>query len=97
MAVALHSFADADIELHGGRRTPKAEAALREALRIRRAALGPDNVETRATEGRLALVTGAGEAKWKKGDEADRALDEADRALEEAARVLEELEASVPD
>lgn len=54
VAVALHSFADADISLHGKRLTPEAEAALREALRIRRAALGPDDRETRATEDRLA-------------------------------------------
>jgi hypothetical protein len=54
VAVALHSFADADISLHGGRLTPAAEAALTEALRIRRSSLGPDNPETRATEVRLA-------------------------------------------
>ncbi|HEY1607264.1 MAG TPA: tetratricopeptide repeat protein [Allosphingosinicella sp.] len=54
VAVALHSFADADINLNGGRLTPQAEGALEEALRIRRAALGPDNPETRATEARLA-------------------------------------------
>jgi hypothetical protein len=54
VAVALHSFADADRALHGGRLTPEAEAALKEALRIRRAALGPDNPETRATEIALA-------------------------------------------
>lgn len=54
VAVALHSFADADISLHGGRLTPEAETALEEALRIRRAALGPDDPETRATEIKLA-------------------------------------------
>jgi hypothetical protein len=54
VAVALHSFADADIGLNGDRLTPEAQAALEEALRIRRGRLGPDNPETRATEVRLA-------------------------------------------
>jgi hypothetical protein len=52
VAVALHTFADVEIKLHDGP-TPEAEAALREALRIRRDSLGWWNRETRATEERL--------------------------------------------
>lgn len=54
VAVALHTFADADVAIHDGRFTPNAKSALEEALRIRRATLGPDNIETRATVDRLA-------------------------------------------
>ena len=56
VAVALHSFADIDIELHGGHATPQAKDALREALQIRRAALGLRNHETLATERRLESI-----------------------------------------
>jgi len=50
VAVALHSFATADLGLNDGRLTPESERALEEALRIRCDALGPGNKETRATE-----------------------------------------------
>ena len=56
VAVALHSFADADVGLNKGRLTPEAEGALEAALRSRRATRGPDNRETRATEKRLARL-----------------------------------------
>ena len=52
VALALHTFADVDIELNGDV-SPHAEVALWEALRIRRAALGAGNAETLATERRL--------------------------------------------
>ncbi len=52
VALALNSFADVDIELNGDA-SPQARAALREALRIRRATLGAENAETLATEARL--------------------------------------------
>lgn len=56
VAVALHTLADANITLSGGRLTPEAQAALEEALRIRLTALGPNNSETRATEFRIAYA-----------------------------------------
>lgn len=79
VAVALHSFADVDIELHGGR-SPAAEAALGEALRIRRAALGPRNHETRATEMRLASLGNLEVGDWNTANAASRALEQADHA-----------------
>ena len=63
VAVALHSFATVDIELHEGEATPEAEAALREALRIRRAKLGPQNHETVATEERFASLASGREKR----------------------------------
>lgn len=78
VAVALHSFADVDIDFHGNRVTPEAEAALHEALWIRRRALGRDNHETRATEERLASLR---TLSSREGD----AWDSASQALEEAA------------
>jgi len=50
VAVALHSFADADLALHDKHLTSESEQALEEALRIRCVALGSNNEETRATE-----------------------------------------------
>jgi hypothetical protein len=83
VAVALHTFADADIAIHDNRLTPEAEAALVEALRIRRAALGPDNRETRATEARLARARARKDAPRWPANSADRALEEAEDALPE--------------
>lgn len=80
VAVALHSFADVDILHNDGRATPQAHAALREALRIRRVALGPDNHETRATEDRLMAIAGA--ERWKDPDAVGRATEEAYRAAQ---------------
>jgi hypothetical protein len=57
VALALNSFADVEIELNG-EDSPQAEAALREALRIRRATLGDVNAETLATEKRLESIHG---------------------------------------
>ena len=56
VAVALHTFADADVALHDNRLTPEAEGALEEALQIRRASLGPQDRETLATERRLTRL-----------------------------------------
>ena len=56
VALALNSYADVEIKLHGDRVTPQAEAALREALRIRLATLGPKNIETLATQDALATI-----------------------------------------
>ena len=53
VAVALHSFADIDVILNDERPTPEAVAAMREALTIRRDALGPHNAETKAAEAAL--------------------------------------------
>jgi hypothetical protein len=52
VALALNSFADVEIDLNGDE-SPAGKAALREALRIRRATLGAENAETLATEARL--------------------------------------------
>jgi len=52
VALALNSFADVEIALNGDS-SPQAEAALCEALRIRRSTLGAVNAETLATEARL--------------------------------------------
>jgi hypothetical protein len=82
VAVALHSFADVDIELHENRATPEAKAALQEALRIRRKTLGPEHHETRATEERLASL---GTLTPRKGD----IWDSASQALEDAAEAAE--------
>lgn len=78
VAVALHSFADADIKVHDNRLTPEAEAALQEALRIRRVALGPNDRETRATEARLARARKEASA-WP-ADSAGRAVEDAEEA-----------------
>lgn len=75
VAVALHSLADAEISLTG-HLTPEAEAALDEALRIRRAALGPNNPETRATARRLTRASGIN-CSSDRVDSAARALCEA--------------------
>ena len=56
VAVALHSFAMVELQLHEGRSSPQAETALREAARIRRAALGPENPETLAAEAQLKSI-----------------------------------------
>lgn len=55
VAVALHTAADIDRVLNG-RLTPQAEAALWEAWKIRRDALGPQNAETLAVEEQLARI-----------------------------------------
>jgi hypothetical protein len=83
VALALHSMADVDLELNGGRMTPRAEAALREALRIRRASLGPEDRETLATEERLSDVAAADAADRKEPDGGDRAVGQAARAARE--------------
>lgn len=62
VALALHTFADVDIELNG-EASPTAEIAFREALRIRRAALGAANPETLATEARLESISGQGNGR----------------------------------
>lgn len=59
VALALHSFAEVDFKLNG-EASPTAEAALSEALQIRRAALGPTNPETLAAEERLESISGHG-------------------------------------
>jgi hypothetical protein len=71
VALALHSFADVDIELNG-EASATAEMALREALQIRRDALGADNAETKATEGRLASISGQGIEARGSGDRIPR-------------------------
>jgi len=83
VAVALHSFADADIAIHDNRLTPEAEAALVEALRIRRAALGLDNRETRATEARLAHARARKVASSLPANSAGRVLEEVEDAVPE--------------
>ncbi len=62
VALALNSYADVEIDLNGDD-SPQAEAALREALRIRRATLGAINAETLATEKQLERIDGRGEAR----------------------------------
>jgi hypothetical protein len=81
VAVALHSLADAEISLKG-RLTPAAEAALTEALQIRRAALGPNDPETRATARRLARASG---------------IDCGSAPVDSAARAICQAEATVPN
>lgn len=79
VAVALHSLADAEIKLNG-HLTPEAEAALNEALQIRRTALGPQNPETRATARRLARAKGI-DCRSDPVNSAGRALCEAAAAV----------------
>jgi hypothetical protein len=62
VALALNSFADAEIALNGDK-SPQAEAALRESLRIRRATLGASNAETLAVEARLEGLHGRGNGR----------------------------------
>ncbi|HEV2079165.1 MAG TPA: tetratricopeptide repeat protein [Allosphingosinicella sp.] len=76
VAVALHSFADVEVVVSNNRLTPQAEAALEEALRIRRAALGPQNHETLATEERLASLRAEVGTKGLSPTSAARALEE---------------------
>ncbi|MFN3945004.1 MAG: tetratricopeptide repeat protein [Allosphingosinicella sp.] len=76
VAVALHSFADIEAEIHGQRLTPAAEAALREAVRIRRATLGARHAETRGAVRRLASLRNS-----EPDDSAGRAPDEAGTAV----------------
>jgi hypothetical protein len=57
VAVALNTFADADVKVNGGP-TPQAKAALEEAVLIRRKTLGLENPETKAAEADLAYLQG---------------------------------------
>ena len=79
VAVALHSFAAADIQLHQGEATPQAKAALTEALEIRWARLGPRNHETVATQQELASL--ASKRKWRHPDGGGVALDGGERKV----------------
>lgn len=56
VALALHTFADGDLLMRNQRLSPEARSALIEALRIRRFALGPENIETLATEDKLTAL-----------------------------------------
>jgi tetratricopeptide (TPR) repeat protein len=56
VAVALHSYADAQLQLHPDDPPESADAAYEEAYRIRLAALGPSNIETRAALQNLARL-----------------------------------------
>lgn len=58
VAVALSSYADVELALHKNNPPPDAEAAIKEAYRIRLAALGPDNAETRSSLFSLAELKG---------------------------------------
>lgn len=55
VALALNTFADIDELMRDGLR-PEGEAALREALAIRRATLGNGNIETLDTDERIARI-----------------------------------------
>lgn len=75
VALALNSFADVEAELNG-ETSAQAEAALREALKIRSDALGPNHKETIATERDLeniqAVSTGAASGAMNFEEEAAR-------------------------
>jgi hypothetical protein len=83
VAVALHTFADVELKLHDERVTPAARAALEEAIRIRRAALGPDNPETLAAEERLGGIRFSSKGSPDERDPVNRVDDE---TREEARR-----------
>ena len=58
VAMALNSYDDVDLALHEDDPPEEAEVALEEAYRIRLAALGPDNAETRSSLFALADLKG---------------------------------------
>lgn len=86
VALALNSYADAQIELDRENPPPSAEAALEEAYRIRVHALGPTNFETLTNLRRLAMLRSR--PSWTRGEPA---------RIEAAAALLRELIARSPN
>lgn len=80
VAVALHSLADAEIQLNGGQATPEAQASLEEAVQIRRIALGTGDPETVAAEAALARAQKKRAGIRRPVDSAGEAVDSADDA-----------------
>jgi len=68
VALALNSYADAQIALNRENPPPSAETALEEAYRIRLRALGPTNFETLANLRYLAMLRSR--ASWTRGEPA---------------------------
>lgn len=81
VAVALHSLADAETQLNGGQATREAQAALEEAVQIRRIALGTGDAETVAAETALARAEKKRAGVRRPVNTASEAVDAADDAV----------------